>query len=84
MFQYTYLGDVIAPAGWRVWSTSVGGATNIQNVTFGEFANYGPGSILEEGPRANFSEQLAAPVTIDSILGAAYEDEWWVDLSYLD
>jgi len=84
VFQCTYLSDVIAPAGWRVWSTAVGSATNIQNVTFAEYANYGPGSILDEGPRANFSEQLDAPVTIDTILGAAYMDEWWVDLSYLD
>ena len=51
-------------------------------MTFAEFDNYGPGSVLEEGPRANFSEQLDAPVTIESILGAAYKDEWWVDSSY--
>jgi len=83
VFQNTYLSDVIAPAGWRVWSTAVGGATNIGNVTFAEYGNHGPGSVLNEGPRAKFSEQLDAPVTIESILGAAYRDEWWVDLSYL-
>jgi hypothetical protein len=53
-------------------------------VTFAEYANYGPGSVLEEGPRANFSEQLDAPVTIESILGVAYKNEWWVDLSYMN
>jgi hypothetical protein len=53
-------------------------------VTFAEYVNYGLGNILDEGLRANFSEQLDAPVTIDSILGAAYMGEWWVDLSYLD
>jgi hypothetical protein len=66
-----------------VWSTAVNGSTNIQNVTFAEFGNYGPGSVLEEGPRANFSEQLSAPVEIESILGENYRDEWWVDMSYM-
>lgn len=37
----------------RFWSTAVNGSTNIQNVTFAEYGNYGPGSILQEGPRAN-------------------------------
>jgi pectin methylesterase-like acyl-CoA thioesterase len=82
VFQYCYLSDVIQPAGWSVWSTDPG-ESNIENVTFAEYMNYGPGSILEEGPRANFSEQLDAPVTIESILGNAYADEWWVDLSYM-
>ena len=82
VFQYCYLSDVIAPAGWSVWSTTPG-ESNIENVTFAEYMNYGPGSVLEEGPRANFSEQLDAPITIESILGNAYMDEWWVDLSYM-
>ena len=75
VFQNTYLSDVIKPAGWSVWSTAVNGSTNIQNVTFAEYGNYGPGSVLQEGPRANFSEQLSAPITIESILGASYQDE---------
>lgn len=82
-FQNSYLGAVIDPAGWRVWSTAVNGSTNIQNVTLAEYGNYGPGSVLEEGPRANFSVQLAAPLAIDSILGPAWRDEWWVDLSFM-
>lgn len=44
------------------------GSTNIQNVTLAEYGNYGPGSILHEGPRANFSEQFSAQVAIESIL----------------
>ena len=78
-FQYTYLGPVITPAGWSIWSTST---PNTQNVTFAEYQNYGPGSYPTEGPRANFSEQLDSPVLIGDILGEAWEDEWWVDLSY--
>jgi pectin methylesterase-like acyl-CoA thioesterase len=83
VFQNSYLSAVINPAGWSVWSTAVNGSTNIQNVTFAEYGNYGPGSILQEGPRANFSEQLSAPIAIESILGASYQDEWWVDMSYM-
>lgn len=81
VFQETYLGDVIAPAGWREWSTN---SPNTENVMFAEFMNCGPGSAWEEGPRANFSEQLDAPVKSESILGRNYRDEWWVDGSYLD
>jgi pectin methylesterase-like acyl-CoA thioesterase len=79
-FQYTYLGPVITSAGWSIWSTST---PNTQNVTFAEYQNYGPGSYPTEGPRANFSEQLTSPVLIGNILGQAWEDEWWVDLSYV-
>jgi hypothetical protein len=41
------------------------------------------GGILQEERRASFSEQLSAPIAIESILGAAYQDEWWVDISYM-
>lgn len=37
-FQETYLSDVIAPAGWSVWSTSNNdNDTRISNVTFSEY-----------------------------------------------
>lgn len=81
VFQQTYLSNVIDPAGWKQWSTST---PNIDNVTFAEYKNYGPGSVLEEGPRANFSGQLTAPVSIQSILGDNFRHEWWVDSSYFD
>ncbi|KUL85738.1 hypothetical protein ZTR_08527 [Talaromyces verruculosus] len=79
--QETYLGNVIAPAGWSQWSKST---PNIGNITFAEYNNYGPGSALQEGPRANFSEQLTQPIPIRSILGENFENEWWVDTTYLD
>lgn len=81
VFQETYLGNIIAPAGWSQWSKST---PNIDNVTFAEYNNFGPGSILQNGPRANFSEQLTQPIAIRSILGEAFENEWWVDTTYLD
>ncbi|KAJ9629768.1 hypothetical protein H2203_002149 [Taxawa tesnikishii (nom. ined.)] len=69
-FQNTYLSDVINPAGWSVWSTTT---PNTGNVTFEEFANYGPGSATEEGPRANFSSQISEPRRIEEILGTGWE-----------
>ncbi len=81
VFQETYLGKIIAPAGWRVWSTTT---ANTDNVTFAEYKNYGPGSVQSEGPRANFSTQLTEPISIKAILGNNFKDEWWVDTSYLD
>lgn len=81
VFQNTYLGDVIEAAGWSVWSSAADGNTG--DVTLGEYGNDGPGSVLEEGPRAGFSEQLSAPVSIETVLGAGYASEWWVDLSYM-
>ncbi|KAL2127230.1 hypothetical protein VTI74DRAFT_11066 [Chaetomium olivicolor] len=81
VFQETYLGNVIAAQGWKQWSAST---PNTGNVTFAEYNNYGPGSVQQEGPRAGFSEQLTAPVSIRSILGDNFKNEWWVDTSYLD
>lgn len=81
VFQETYLGNVVAAAGWKEWSTST---PNTGNVTFAEYNNYGPGAVLEEGPRANFSQQLTDPIPIRSILGENFKDEWWIDTSYLD
>ncbi|RHZ57767.1 hypothetical protein CDV55_104717 [Aspergillus turcosus] len=81
VFQETYLGNNIAPAGWSEWSTST---PNTDHVFFAEYANYGPGSLSQEGPRANFSQQLTAPISIRSILGESFQDEWWVDAEYLD
>ncbi|RHZ64300.1 uncharacterized protein CDV56_108630 [Aspergillus thermomutatus] len=80
VFQETYLGNNIAAAGWSTWSTST---PNTDHVTFAEYENYGPGSVSQEGPRANFSQQLTAPISVRSILGETFEDEWWVDTDYL-
>jgi pectin methylesterase-like acyl-CoA thioesterase len=80
VFQYTYLSDVINPAGWSIWDV---GDERISNVVFAEFGNSGPGSVLKEGPRANFSTQLKQPVTRDQVFGDGWETGWWVDMSYL-
>ncbi|MCJ1329519.1 hypothetical protein MMC10_006199 [Thelotrema lepadinum] len=81
VFQYTDLSGVINPAGWSVWNPPP--QERISNVTFAEYGNTGAGSVVSEGPRANFSEQLGGPVSREEVLGEGYEGEWWVDMSYL-
>lgn len=80
VFQNTELGDVIPAAGWSVWSST---QALTENVLYGEHNNYGPGSVLETGPRANFSTQLTEPIPVETVLGDGYSSEWWVDMNYL-
>ena len=80
VFQYTYLSDVIDAAGWSIWDP---GDDRTSNVDFAEHRNYGPGSYPTEGPRANFSRQLSAPIRKQKVLGHGYKDDWWVDMTYL-
>lgn len=77
IFQNTYLGSVINARGWDYWSEE---EPNTENATFAEFGNYGPGSA---GVRANFSSVLNEVVTVETVLGAGWENEWWVDLDYV-
>lgn len=83
VFQNTFLTAVIKPAGWTIWNAPPG-ASNIENVTFAEYNNAGPGSLAGgSGPRANFSSQLTAPIAPETILGATWKSEWYVDAAYL-
>ncbi|QSZ35028.1 hypothetical protein DSL72_007891 [Monilinia vaccinii-corymbosi] len=79
-FQNSYLGKNIKPEGWSQWSDS---NPNIDNPTFVEYHNSGPGSILQTGPRANFSSQLPAALEIKNILGADYTTKFFYDASYM-
>lgn len=76
VFQSSWLGDVVNPAGWSRWDNT----QSLANVYYGEYRNKGPGA---DGPRANFSMQLDAPVRAETILGSGFEKEWWVDSRYL-
>ncbi|TGO44078.1 hypothetical protein BCON_0618g00030 [Botryotinia convoluta] len=80
VFQNSYLGNNIIAAGWQEWSTS---SPNTDGVTFGEYNNFGPGSVREEGPRANFSSQLTAPIDITTVLGTSFTSEFYYDASYM-
>ncbi|KAK6363057.1 hypothetical protein TWF730_000504 [Orbilia blumenaviensis] len=76
VFQTSYLGDVVNPAGWSRWDA----VQPVDNLYYGEYKNYGPGAT---GPRANFSTELPAPVKVVDVLGKHFEKEYWVDTSYL-
>lgn len=78
VFQYTYLSQVINAAGWSVWNAPPQERTCC--VTFAEYENTGPGT---EGTRADFSQQLSAPVERETVLGDGYQDAWYVDMDYL-
>ncbi|KAH6693462.1 pectin lyase fold/virulence factor [Plectosphaerella plurivora] len=76
VFQDSWLGDVVKPAGWSAWDT----VQPVTNVVYREYQNTGPGS---SGPRISWAGQLEAPVALEDVLGKGYEDEWWVDTAFL-
>ncbi|KAK6509290.1 hypothetical protein TWF481_004048 [Arthrobotrys musiformis] len=77
VFQKSYLGDVVNPAGWSRWDS----VQPVDDLYYGEYQNYGPGA---SGTRANFSIALSAPIKAVDILGKHFEREYWVDTSYLE
>ncbi|KAM0329544.1 hypothetical protein ACHAQA_004853 [Verticillium albo-atrum] len=76
VFQDSWLGDVVKPAGWSAWDA----VQSVANVFYKEYRNTGPGAV---GPRVDFSGQLDAPIAPATILGEGFEDDWWVDTTYL-
>ena len=83
IFQSTFLTKVIQPLGYTIWNAPPGEA-NIEHVYYGEYNNSGPGSVKEgAGPRSNFTQQLDAPILLETVLGSTWRTEWYVDASYL-
>ncbi|CAK7214580.1 hypothetical protein SBRCBS47491_002193 [Sporothrix bragantina] len=76
VFQHTYLGSVVNPAGWAPWSKTPENS-NTGHVYFGEYGNTGPSSDLSQ--RAAFSKQLSAPVDMATVLGTSWASQWWAD-----
>ncbi|KAI0375264.1 pectin lyase-like protein [Pilatotrama ljubarskyi] len=70
VFQNSVLGSNVPAAGWSIWNTET------DHVTFAEFNNTGPGA---SGPRASFSTQLSAPVSITTVLNSTS----WIDPAFL-
>ncbi|KAF1833369.1 carbohydrate esterase family 8 protein-like protein [Decorospora gaudefroyi] len=77
VFQKSYLGDVVRPAGWSRWDN----VQSTDDVVYGEYENYGPGA--QVAARANFSSQLSAPIQAVDLFGAKFKKESWVDADYL-
>jgi pectinesterase len=73
VFQSTEMSDVVNPAGWTVWWAG----DSPDDLEFGEYNNSGPGSV---GPRASFTQRLAAPVEIGTVLD---NHASWVDPAFL-
>ncbi|OSC99460.1 carbohydrate esterase family 8 protein [Trametes coccinea BRFM310] len=73
VFQKSTLGSNVPAAGWSVWETD---NPQTDHVTFAEFGNTGPGAT---GPRASFSTQLSAPVSILTVLNSTS----WIDPAFL-
>ncbi|KAM0270071.1 hypothetical protein ACHAQH_009540 [Verticillium albo-atrum] len=76
VFQNSWLGDVVKPAGWSAWDAT----QSVANIFYREYGNTGPGAV---GPRIDFAGQLDAPIQPATILGNGFEREWWVDVTYL-
>ncbi|CAK7222190.1 hypothetical protein SBRCBS47491_004785, partial [Sporothrix bragantina] len=77
----SYLDDTIAPAGWKVWSTS---SPNTDYITFAEFNNSGPGD-WQNNIAAREAFQNATLLTSDTYpLASVMDSTTWIDMTYWD
>lgn len=77
VWQNSDLSDAVNPSGWTDWN----GDNVTEHVYFKEFQNTGLGAELSQ--RVAYSGVLEEAIKITDILGEAYEEEGWVDASYL-
>lgn len=74
-----YFSSMIEAAGWNEWSKS---SPQTDQVTFGEYHNYGPGSSICN--RANFSEQLTDDDVTQFQLGNFFTTTNWINDTVVD
>lgn len=77
VFQNSFLGDNINPAGWSQWQPT---EPRTEYILFGEYKNYGPGA-WNSSTRAPFATKLNASIPIDTVLGSNYTT--WVNTHVL-
>jgi pectinesterase len=77
VFQNSYLGDVVKPAGWSRWDST----QSVDNIFYKEYKNYGPGANVDA--RVEFSSQLDKKIKASDLFGNKFEKESWVDKDYL-
>jgi pectinesterase len=77
VFQESYLGDVVKPAGWSRWDST----QSVDEVFYKEYNNYGPGANVDA--RVDFSSQLDKKIKASDLFGRNFEKENWVDKNYL-
>ncbi|KAI1336463.1 carbohydrate esterase family 8 protein [Xylariaceae sp. FL0016] len=75
VFQNTALSGVVSGAGWSTWN----GDGDTGNVYYAEYGNTGAGA---SGSRVAFSKRLAAPVSMQTVLGSGYASAAWYDAAY--
>lgn len=78
-FVDSYLDPMISPVGWNVWSKS---SPNTENVLFGEYRNYGPGS--SNCNRASFSQQISDADVVQFQLGNFFPSTSFIDFRRVD
>ncbi|KAK6063823.1 pectinesterase [Seiridium cupressi] len=77
----SYLDDIIAPAGWRVWSKAT---PQTDYVTFAEYNNVGPGN-WENNAAARVAWQNCTLLTSDTYpLASVMDSTDWIDMTYFD
>ncbi|KAK6073561.1 pectinesterase [Seiridium cupressi] len=77
----SYLDDIIAPAGWRVWSKAT---PQTDYVTFAEYNNVGPGN-WENNAAARVAWQNCTLLTTDTYpLASVMDSTDWIDMTYFD
>ncbi|PHH51283.1 Pectinesterase [Ceratocystis fimbriata CBS 114723] len=79
--KQSYLGSIIAPAGWKQWSTT---SPNLDYVTFAEFNNTGPGN-WENNAASREAFGSATLLESDSYpLSGVMDSTSWIDLTRWD
>ncbi|KAL2888435.1 pectin lyase-like protein [Ceratocystis lukuohia] len=79
--KQSYLGSIIAPAGWKQWSTT---SPNLEYVTFAEFNNTGPGN-WENNAASREAFGSATLLESDSYpLSGVMDSTSWIDLTRWD
>ncbi|KAK9785234.1 putative Pectin lyase fold/virulence factor [Seiridium cardinale] len=77
----SYLDDIIAPAGWRVWSKAT---PQTDYVTFAEYNNVGPGN-WENNAAARVAWQNCTLLTSDTYpLASVMDSTDWIDMTYFN
>ncbi|KAL5627266.1 hypothetical protein BROUX41_003419 [Berkeleyomyces rouxiae] len=79
--KQSYLSSIIAPAGWKQWSTT---SPNLDYVTFAEFNNTGPGN-WENNAASRVAFGSATLLDSDSYpLSSVMDSVTWIDLTRWD
>lgn len=79
VYKYSYLDSIVAPAGWKIWSTS---DPRTDHITFAEYSNTGPGN-WENNAAARQAFQNSTLLTSDTYtLASVMDSTSWIDSTY--